>query len=73
MRMALLCRRGWALAYGCRFRGSALLFEINVIPAQAGIYKPVSNGIMDTRLRGNDGRSAIVPDSSARKWGSKMV
>ena len=54
MRMALLCRRGWALAYGYRPRGNALLSEINVIPAQAGIYKPVSNGIMDTCLCGKD-------------------
>ena len=32
-------------------RAGALLSGINVIPAQAGIYKPVTNGIMDTRLR----------------------
>ncbi len=30
----------------------SILSGLNVIPAQAGIYKPVSSSIMDTRLRG---------------------
>ena len=37
-----------------------LLSGINVFPAKVEIYKPVSNGIMDTRLRGQDGQSVYV-------------
>jgi hypothetical protein len=35
-------------------RVCALTVQISVIPAQAGIYNPVSAGILDTRLRGYD-------------------
>ena len=30
----------------------ALLSGTNVIPVKTGIYKPVTNGIMDTRIHG---------------------
>ena len=36
-------------------REGDLLFEINAIPVCTGIYKPATNGIMHTRLRGYDG------------------
>ena len=36
------------------FRGSSEVTLFFVTPAKAGVYKPYSIGILDSRLRGND-------------------
>ena len=54
-RLAFCTRCRTSFSQSCRHsRVGALLSGINVILVQTGIYQPVTNGIMDTRLHGYD-------------------
>ena len=58
LRLGLLVRYPRILPR-CHSRENARLSGINVIPAKAGIHNPVSDGIMDPRIREDDNKSVL--------------